>query len=244
MYKKHPVLGYLVSENGEILKLKGSGHKKTCISKSGYECFTLKRKNYLVHRIVYETFCGQIPKGLQINHINGIKTDNRLSNLEMVTAKQNMTHAVLTGLKKGNPDETNSMAKLSKSEYLEIIQMIIDGCSNTDISNKYGLHSRYVSLIRGKKRLKSLWKLFPEIEIPLSNDQSKLSFEQRLNLLNDLKKMTNLEIAQKYHLDPSCISRIRCKKYWKQIWKVYEERCNDQSKDVDSSESKREASYL
>lgn len=47
------------------------------------------RKMYLVHRIVWEAFNGQIPEGLQVNHINEVKTDNRLSNLNLMTAKEN-----------------------------------------------------------------------------------------------------------------------------------------------------------
>ena len=46
-------------------------------------------KMYLVHRLVWEAFNGQIPEGLQVNHINEVKTDNRLSNLNLMTAKEN-----------------------------------------------------------------------------------------------------------------------------------------------------------
>ena len=47
------------------------------------------KKNYRVHRLVWEAFNGQIPEGLQVNHINEVKTDNRLSNLNLMTAKEN-----------------------------------------------------------------------------------------------------------------------------------------------------------
>ena len=40
--------------------------------------------------MVYEAFNGQIPEGLQVNHINEIKTDNRLENLNLMTAKENL----------------------------------------------------------------------------------------------------------------------------------------------------------
>ncbi len=46
--------------------------------------------NYLSHRFVYEVFCGLIPKKLVINHINNVRTDNRLENLELVTQQENM----------------------------------------------------------------------------------------------------------------------------------------------------------
>lgn len=46
-------------------------------------------KNYYVHRLVWSAFNGQIPEGLQVNHKNEIKTDNRLSNLNLMTPKEN-----------------------------------------------------------------------------------------------------------------------------------------------------------
>ena len=52
-----------------------------------------KRKNYLHHRVVYEA-CSQapIPDGLDVNHINEIKTDNRFENLNLMTRKENNNH--------------------------------------------------------------------------------------------------------------------------------------------------------
>lgn len=43
----------------------------------------------MVHRIIYETFVGEVPDGYEIDHINTIKTDYRLSNLRCVTPKEN-----------------------------------------------------------------------------------------------------------------------------------------------------------
>lgn len=45
-----------------------------------------------VHRLVYETFIGDIPEGYQIDHINTIKTDNNLENLRLVTPKENLNN--------------------------------------------------------------------------------------------------------------------------------------------------------
>jgi len=55
-----------------------------------------------IHRLVYEAFKGEIPKGLEINHINGIKNDNRLINLELVTHSQNIQHSY-TNLNRQQP---------------------------------------------------------------------------------------------------------------------------------------------
>tara|TARA_R110002153_G_scaffold64566_2_gene172936 strand:- start:75 stop:518 length:444 start_codon:yes stop_codon:yes gene_type:complete len=56
---------------------------------NGYIEFQCNGKRFYTHRVVWEMFNGKIPEGLQIDHINGIKDDNRIENLQLVTNKQN-----------------------------------------------------------------------------------------------------------------------------------------------------------
>ena len=94
-YYKHPVFSnYAARKNGDILSLKNKKIIKMGKS-SGYLNFTIynekleKRINYYQHRFVYEVFRGPIPHRFEIDHINAIKTDNRLKNLQILTHKQN-----------------------------------------------------------------------------------------------------------------------------------------------------------
>ena len=50
------------------------------------------RNTFLLHRIVCEAFFGKIPTNMEVNHKNGDKRDNRISNLEIVTHSQNERH--------------------------------------------------------------------------------------------------------------------------------------------------------
>ena len=55
---------------------------------------TNKRTHLLVHRLVAEYFLIKTSKNMEVNHINGVKTDNRVENLEWVTSSENTEHAV------------------------------------------------------------------------------------------------------------------------------------------------------
>lgn len=91
---------YQVSNLGNIKSLNYNKTKKEkllakCVNDNGYETINLYKnggnKNFKIHKIVAQEFLNHIPCGykLVVNHINFIKTDNRVENLEIVTAREN-----------------------------------------------------------------------------------------------------------------------------------------------------------
>jgi len=123
------------------------------IKKDGYIGVTIKGKNLYVHRIIYETFNEKIPNGMCINHINEIKNDNRIENLEVVTLSENtIKSSKLKELnkngrrkpkkcfgKKIDADEWIEYKSLSEAERkLNIcnrsIQLVCDGITNSATS--------------------------------------------------------------------------------------------------------------
>ena len=86
---------YAANKNGVILSLKSEKILKMKKNRGGYLSFVIsdkkleKPKDYLQHRFVYEVFKGMIPRGIQVDHINEIKSDNRLKNLQLLTPQKN-----------------------------------------------------------------------------------------------------------------------------------------------------------
>jgi hypothetical protein len=62
------------------------------------------RKKYYIHRLVWLTYRGDIPEGFEIDHINCIKTDNSIHNLQLLTRKDNMKKCL-----KDNPHIINNL---------------------------------------------------------------------------------------------------------------------------------------
>ena len=95
-YYKHPMFSnYAANKNGKIVNVKTKRIMKMSKNDGGYLYFSLynkklkKTKFYSQHRFVYEVFKGQIPRCKQVDHINEIKSDNRIKNLQVLTPPKN-----------------------------------------------------------------------------------------------------------------------------------------------------------
>lgn len=79
-------------ETGKLYKRKRNKLVEIgCKSGSGYLEFTFNYKKYYIHRYLYQRYHNiQLTKSQEINHINHNKTDNRISNLEVVSHQQNI----------------------------------------------------------------------------------------------------------------------------------------------------------
>lgn len=109
------------------------------------------RKNIQVHRLIYESFVGPIPAGMQINHKNGQKADNRLENLEVVTPSENTLHGFRSlgrkPVKNPQPGAENGRAKLTEAQLPEIFRLRELGWSQQRIADKLGIHQTNISRV-------------------------------------------------------------------------------------------------
>ena len=95
-YYKHLLFSnYAANKNGKVLSLKSKKILTMLKGSNGYLFFKIcdkkleKPKNYLHHRFVFEVFKGLIPSCFEVDHINNVRTDNRIKNLQLLTHKQN-----------------------------------------------------------------------------------------------------------------------------------------------------------
>lgn len=127
---------YQVSNTGLVRRIKSA--KGTHVGKilvrgisaAGYPyhilCVNAKGKNWRVHQLVMLAFVGVAPAGMEINHKSGIKTDNRLENLEYVTHQENITHTIeLKGC--AVQGTKNHNAKLNDERVREIRRLYSSG---------------------------------------------------------------------------------------------------------------------
>ena len=161
-YKTRPIYNlYAGSEDGRIIhivKQKPNFGKK---SNNGYMIFTVRkfgesgRKNYQVHRFIYECYYGLIPNDrMQIDHINDVKDDNRLCNLQLLSHSENCKKSY-KNRKHFNNHENRKCVKATNEVRREVkyyfsissaghhikinyrsIQMVCEGLTKTALSKK------------------------------------------------------------------------------------------------------------
>lgn len=119
---------FMVSDQGRILNLttmkikelaphKQTGYVRAMMCKDGI------KTQYQVHVLVAKAFLDNLEKKLQVNHMDGVKHNNKLSNLEWVTSSENITHAIQTGLLKINSTKTFADQNKIKGEIWKVFPL-------------------------------------------------------------------------------------------------------------------------
>ena len=148
----------MCTKEGEIISFfKPSPHKlKFTLSTTGYKkttlCYRNKRHTIFAHQLVWFFFNQEIvSENLQTNHINGIKTDNSIKNLELISASDNILHSYkfLGRSKKGSK---HHLAKLTEDIVLKIKVKLSEGVKGIFLAKKYSVSSVCISNIKTGSR--------------------------------------------------------------------------------------------
>jgi hypothetical protein len=135
---------WIVGKDGKVLKASIGNHGYRQIGlylKSG------KQKWILEHRIFAICFIENLEDKAEVNHIDGVKTNNSLSNLEWNTSSENKLHAFQTGLKQPILGENHGNAKLKDSEIPIIFNMRKTGLTQKAIGDYFGVDQSQISYI-------------------------------------------------------------------------------------------------
>lgn len=134
---------YKVSESGKVFSVRAARFLKGSLDSYGYPIVSLHNKGYsksrLVHRLVAKAFIPNPENKPQINHIDGNKQNNHVSNLEWSTNSENIKHAYALGLAASQKGTSNNMNKLSEAEVIAIKDLKAKGIGATEISKVMGL---------------------------------------------------------------------------------------------------------
>tara|TARA_R110000744_G_scaffold371682_1_gene482841 strand:+ start:1782 stop:2282 length:501 start_codon:yes stop_codon:yes gene_type:complete len=144
--------GYSVSDRGNVYSSKSRRNLKLVVTSNGYHQVTIKGKSCFVHRLVLYSFSrGLYSKyGLGVNHINGVKTDNTVANLEWCTQGENNRHARTTGLM-DDRGVKNCNAVLDNDGVLEIKKLLRHFTPMFMIAKLFKVHPTTIRDIRNGK---------------------------------------------------------------------------------------------
>ncbi len=143
----YPQNGGWILKKGKILNpgTNSCGYKSAVLYIDGKQC------SKTIHSLVAETFIGERPNGLFINHIDGNKLNNCVSNLEYVTPKENINHAHSIGLFPSRKGKNNPNAKLDESKLNDILSLRKFGLKQKTIAEILEISQQTVSAVLCKR---------------------------------------------------------------------------------------------
>ena len=230
---------YLISSHGVVLDTLYNNIERGQTNVNGYLSVSLHLEigitnQYLVHRLVAMAF---IPGdwSLQVNHKDGRKNNNHYTNLEWVTPRQNLMHALDMGLNHRGEKKPNAI--LTNDQVHQICKYLEDRHDYSYIKNIMNLDYENIDDILHCIKCKKSWRFISkDYDIPnhrivnnrfLSNEQAIsicIAMSQNPKIKNsELFELVGLDVSdkEKYEKARHCIESIKARKAYRDISDVY-----------------------
>ena len=152
---------YFIDDSGALFtdygKKKMKDSMKNGYVKNGLVLKNGKSRHFFRHRLVMMCFApNEKADELQVNHIDGDKTNNKLENLEWCTNRENQMHAIKMGLKVSLKGEKNPASKLTEEQVMDIITDLLNHVPYSVLTQKYNVKKSTISAIKNKRNWKYL----------------------------------------------------------------------------------------
>ncbi len=149
---RKPIKQLVKTKNGSHYRIIPSKDMKLILRKDGYVEVSMCGKKELLHRVIAEAFIPNPDNKPQVNHIDGDKRNNVVSNLEWVTSKENIDHAIKTKLTKLND---GSKQVKSITIYDKLNDVTIKFNSQNEAGIYFGLNKNYFTILMYKGKFEN-----------------------------------------------------------------------------------------
>ena len=151
---------YEVNELGEVFRVGNPKPKYQSVNRDGYKVVGLWKNNKstakTVHRLVALAFIPNPENKPCVNHIDGNKQNNHVSNLEWVTYSENTIHSFQNKLQVPPKGEDVAVAKHTNEQVHEICKLMQEGLRNIEIIETYGYPKTLLKNIRNGSSWESI----------------------------------------------------------------------------------------
>jgi hypothetical protein len=160
---------YSITEDGRLYSHLSKKFLKTTVHKTGYEgmCTRVGSRHapavlFRIHRLVAEAYIPNPENKTQVNHIDGDKLNNHVSNLEWVTPSENIIHAYAMGLAHASCGTKNGQSKLTEHDIQSIRATYVPYCRINGaraLAKIFNVHHTIISRVAGNNKRRSYQKI-------------------------------------------------------------------------------------